>query len=72
MALNPIFENMSPVAKSVGALALKAGRRARDTLVGLKKTCRKLGILLLAVFDFSIARGWPNPPPPPPPPRYPM
>ena len=39
--------------KVSGGTRSEAGRRARDTLVGLKKTCRKLGI---SFWQFLISR----------------
>ena len=39
--------------KVSGGTRSEAGRRARDTLVGLKKTCRKLG---LSFWQFLMSR----------------
>ncbi len=39
--------------KISGGTRSEAGRRARDTFVGLKKTCRKLGI---SFWHFLISR----------------
>jgi len=39
--------------KISGGTRSESGRRARDTLVGLKKTCRKLGI---SFWQFLISR----------------
>ncbi len=39
--------------KVSGGTRSEAGRRARDTLVGLKKTCRKLGI---SFWQFLMSR----------------
>lgn len=44
MKQKPIFERFVTRRKISGGTRSDAGRRARDTFVGLKKTCHKLGV----------------------------
>jgi hypothetical protein len=44
-----------------GGTRSEAGRRARDTFVGLKKTCRKLGLSFWHFLRNAVARRWANP-----------
>ena len=48
--------------KISGGTRSEAGRKARDTMIGLKKTCRKLGICFWA-YLLSRLRGDDNIPP---------